>query len=349
MTLFKGQIQASHSPFGAAWARSVAAVACVGALVGLASACATTASNGPKTADIERPPVPEPVAIESVTIAPLAFEEDGFAYVDGRTGESLSFEQVAERAKAADVVLVGEQHDLASHHEFQAKVIRAVASTGGPLAVAMEMVASNHADAMRRFSDGEIDADGLAAATNWEREWGHLFEIYRPILDEARAADARLYGVNAPRTLVRALAKKGVEGLSAEEREQLPELDMGDEVHKRGIQEFFERHHPAIDRHKAFDSFYRVQVLWDEAMAANSAKAFKEVGKVVVVAGNGHIAGYRAIPRRLQRRAPSAQLLTIVPVTIDSDDDPMQVAKEAVAGREADIIAIEREREVLAL
>lgn len=345
MTLFKTRDRASFLPSSAL----VAAPLALACLV-VASGCATTGTkSGPASAKFDRPPVPEPVAIESVTIEPLKFDADGFAYVDGRTGASLSFAEVAERAKAADVVLVGEQHDLASHHEFQAKVIRAVAATGAPLAVAMEMVASNHADAMKRFSNGEIDADGLAAATNWEREWGHLFDIYRPILEESRAANARLYGVNAPRALVRALAKKGVDGLSDEERALLPELDMGDEVHKRGIQEFFERHHPAVDRHKAFDSFYRVQVLWDESMAANSAKALAEVGRVVVVAGNGHIAGYRAIPRRLQRRAPDAKLLTIVPVTISSEDDPIDVAKEAVAGREADIIAIEREREVLAL
>ena len=309
--------------------------------------CATTSHQAAGEVT-ERPSAPARQDPAAVTIAPLAFGPDGFAYVDGATGAALSKEDVFARVRAANAILVGEQHNLASHHRLQAEIVQ-VASDGGPLAVAFEMIANNHADALDRFSRGEIDIDGLFTATNWEKEWGHDFEIYRPIFVAAQAANAKLYGVNAPRTLVRALAKKGIEGLTDDERAQLPQLDLDDEEHRRGIQEFFEQHHPAIDRHKAFDSFYRVQVLWDESMAEGSAKALNEVGRVVVIAGNGHIAGYRNIPNRLLRRVPTAKMLTIVPVTLDDTDDAMEVAKDAVVEREADILAIERPRETFAL
>lgn len=315
----------------------------------LATGCATTK----QAAGPSEPPIAQAgEARDPATVAlePFEFEEDGFAYVDGRTGESLSFDEVAARAREAEVVLTGEQHDQASHHHLQARVVGALGEAQGGLAVGLEMVNWQQQEALDRFSEGEIDVDGLFSALDWERTWGHDADLYREVLAVGQEAGARFVALNAPRALVRAVAKKGLDGLTDEEKAQLPELDLTDEVHRSSIEAVFKHHHPPTGAGEAFERFYAAQVLWDESMADRSVKALESgAQRLVVLAGVGHVAGYRGIPQRIARRRPGTRLLTIVPITLSEKERPEDVARVAIAEGEADILAIKKPREVISL
>jgi uncharacterized iron-regulated protein len=315
--------------------------------------CATTAERAepPSAATAERP-VPVPVHPSAIELGPLAFESDGdgFAFVDGRTGEPMSFAKLDALATNADVVLVGEQHDQASHHRLQQRVLEALLPAGG-VGLGLEMVAWPHQSALERFGRGDIDVDGLFAALNWEKTWGHDAELYRDILVAAQQGGAGFIGLNAPRELVRAIARRGVDGLTDEERRQLPELDLNDKVHRESIESVFRAHHPPSGSGDSFDRFYAAQVLWDETMADRSVDglATGRFERVLVLAGVGHVAGYRGIPQRILRRRPDAKVLTIVPITVPAGESPEDAARAAVARRDGDILAIRRAREVVNL
>lgn len=320
-------------------------------LVGCASTQGARGPERPAPETAHRGPPPRDPA--GVTVGELAWDPaegaGGVAFVDGRTGEALTWAQVTSRLAAVDVAVVGEQHDQLPHHRLQARVIQALGqASAGKVSVALEMVPWSLQGPLDRYRAGEIDEDGLRAAVDWETTWGHDFELYRDIFRTGREVRARFVGVNAPRDLVRSVAREGVDGVTAEQREVLPELDLNDEEHKRQIQAVFEQHHPPAAG-GALDRFYAAQVLWDESMADGSAKALDEADKVVVLAGVGHVAGYRGIPNRLLRRRPEARLLTIVPITLDDGEDPQAVARAAVASGEGDILALIRPREVLSI
>lgn len=312
--------------------------------------CATTQSATSSRAPGERPlpPTHDPA---SVKVEELHFDdESGFAYVDGRTGKSLTWEQVKERVRAAEFVIAGERHDQAAHHRLQARLLEEMAGAGGTLSVGLEMVPWHLQAPLDRFSRGDLDVDGLFAALDWEKTWGHDAELYRDIFVTGQERGSRFVALNTPRELARAVAKNGLDGISDEERALLPELDLDDEEHRAELEAVFRHHHPPTGSGGAFENFYTVQVLWDESMAQRSVEA-RENGaeRVLVLAGVGHVAGYHGIPQRILRRLPDARLVTVLPVEVEEGETPEDAARMAVARGDGDILAIKRPREVVRL
>jgi uncharacterized iron-regulated protein len=263
-------------------------------------------------------------------------------------------DEVLSRARATPVVMIGEQHDQATHHALQADVVAALASDGPSLVVGLEMLPWERQEALDAFNAGRLDAEGLAAAVDWKSTWGFDFSLYAPIFRAGHERGATFRALNPPRALVRAVRAKGVEGLSAAERAILPELDLGDDAHRAWFRGLFqspdsagsarERHgpHHAMDD-AAFAGFYAAQVTWDEAMAQTTVRALEDGARqVVVIAGAGHVARGRGVPQRVERRRPDVRVLTIVPLAHVDRENVEATLREAVAVGEADVLAVPR-------
>ncbi len=315
----------------------VAAVVVVVTLtnVGCATVSVPAVPSSENSGRLGRRPAP---TTAGVVAAPLRFVDDGaFAWVDGKTGAALSFNDVVVRLKAHSVVMVGEQHDQSTHHEVQRRVVEALASPG--LVVGLEMLTWDKQGALDRFNAGDVDVAGLGAAVDWKVAWGFPLALYAPIFSTGHAGGGRFVALNAPRDLVRALRTKGYDGLAAEQQAQLPELDLDDSAHRRWFESVFSSAgHPL--QPAELDGFYRAQVLWDEAMADRAAAAIvvDHAEHVVVLAGAGHIAAGRGVPQRIERRL-QVPVLTVLPLSVGADtvDDEL---RGAIARAEADIIAI---------
>ena len=82
-------------------------------------------------------------------------------------------------------------------------------------------------------------------------------------------------------------------------------MDLNDPYHRAATEAIFAAHHMGPQDTEAF---YRVQVLWDEAMAQTAAEYLESPegqGKQLVVLAGGHHVRYGyGIPRRLFRRVP---------------------------------------------
>jgi uncharacterized iron-regulated protein len=321
--------------------RVVVAVATFALLVG--TGCATTSTEihrvtSEQRAVTRRPPPPG----VAPAIEPLRFVDDGrFAFVDGVTGKALAFEDVVARVKAHRVVVVGEQHDQLQHHEAQRRVIAACGEAGPGLVVGLEMLSWDKQPTLDGLNSGELDVAAFATAVDWKKAWGFDFSLYAPLFSTGREVGARFVALNAPKELVRALRKDGIEGLSADDAARLPELDLGDPLHRRWFEGIFRSAgHPLKD--EEVDGFYRAQVLWDEAMADRAVAALNDGARqVVVVAGAGHVAAGRGIPQRIERRLGGERVLTIVPMTVDAGSVD-EALRSAIENAEADILVIPR-------
>lgn len=312
--------------------------------------CATTQSASSDPPPQERP-IPKATDPASVTLEELQYEgPDSFAFVDGRTGQSLTWDQVKERALAAQFVVAGEQHDDLAHHLLQARLLEAMADDGKALAVGLEMVPWHLQDPLDRFTRGELDVEGLFVALDWQKTWGHNADLYREIFVAGQEHRSRFVALNTPRELARAVAKKGLAGLSAEEKAMLPDMDLDDQEHRAELEAVFQHHHPPTGSGGGFENFYAVQVLWDESMAERSVRA-SEGGaeRVLVLAGVGHVAGYHGIPQRILRRLPKAALVTVVPVPVEEGESPEEAVRMAIGRGDGDILAVKKPREVLHL
>jgi uncharacterized iron-regulated protein len=221
-------------------------------------------------------------------------------------GDLLSFSQLMEDLRRSQVIFVGESHDQWEHHQAQVKILQALITEGKRVVVAMEMFQRSQQPILDRWSQEHLTEEDFLKEIEWETTWGIDYSFYKGILDLAREHHLKVLGLNIPKELSRKVAQTGIDNLSPEDRNSLPEMDLKDRDHRRYIRSSYKGHSKGTA--KGFEYFYQAQCLWDEAMAETLSDFLdspEAEGKtILVLAGNGHIAFGFGIPGRLHRRIP---------------------------------------------
>ncbi|HKL49239.1 MAG TPA: ChaN family lipoprotein, partial [Desulfuromonadales bacterium] len=261
-------------------------------LLPLAAGCsANTAAIG----DPQSPyPPPKPPEVGDILHIPTGY------YVD----ESEMLDAVDD----ARIVYVGETHDNPASHRVELTVLKAVSeSYPGKAALGLEMFTPSQQDTLDRWVAGELSEKEFLKESGWYKQWKMEFALFRDILVFARDNDIPIIGLNADKDLVRKVGREGVEALTEEERQKVPQLDMDDPYHRAMTKAFFGDHDSGDNM---LESFLRVQTLWDETMAANIADYLSREDRkdhhMVVMAGGNHIRFGYGIPRRVFRRLPTS-------------------------------------------
>lgn len=241
-------------------------------------------------------------------------------------GEKLSFQQLLDDLQGARVIYIGESHDQIEHHRIQRRIISEFAVKGKDVVIAMEMFQKSQQPILDRWSQGLLTEEEFLREVKWDETWGMDYQLYKGILDEARDRRLKVLGLNVPRELVRKVAQSGLEGLSAEDRKGLPEMDLTDQQHRAYIESVYKGHEGGLARD--FEKFYQAQALWDEAMAENLSEFLSSPegqGKTaIVLAGKGHIVYRFGIPNRFYRRMPlSYKTVVLKEWRTGMGDDPM--------------------------
>jgi uncharacterized iron-regulated protein len=307
------------------------------AIVLLLSGCAARSPVAPPPATVPASSSAPPKHGERGATEPVALPH---RVVDGATGEPIAPEALAARLRAARVIFVGEEHPNPHHHAAQLEVLEAAHAADPNLGLGLEMLPRSAQPALSEYAraGSTVDDDAFKSAAAWKENWGFAFGLYRPLLAFARAHGLPVYALNAERALVRAVAKRGVEGLSADERARLPEMRPGPASHREMVREAFGGHGGGRFRDVAFERFYQAQLLWDETMAESIAAALRAPGaprRLVVIAGDGHTRR-DAVPARLARRGVG-EVLLVLPV-LESEKEA------AIADRAADVLWVLSDR-----
>lgn len=219
-------------------------------------------------------------------------------------GQRVSLSVMLDDLEGVQLILVGELHDEASHHQAQLTVIRALTEAGVSVAVGLEMFRSDSQAHLDRWVHGQMDEEAFKEVydANWSSDW----ELYRDILLYARETEIPLIGLNISRDISRKVAEQGFSSLTPEELGQLPPVSCSvDDTYMAFIRRAFGLH--GHDTEKNFTHFCEAQIVWDTAMASNLL-AF--LGKnpdytMVVLAGSGH-AWKRGIPEQVSRRSDTS-------------------------------------------
>jgi uncharacterized iron-regulated protein len=216
----------------------------------------------------------------------------------------------------APAVCFGETHDNAAHHRAQVRVASELAAraraAGAPFALGFEMFQTPFQSVLTSFALGSIGEPELLQGSEYATRWGYDFGFYRPLLELAREYQLPALALNAPAELTRKIADQGLDGLSAEERASLPELDLNDAEHRAYVSEQLGAFHADQG---SLDNPYAVQVVWDETMADTASEWLSSNGdaaRLLIIAGLGHC-HRSAVPARITRRTGSA-VLAVGPV-----------------------------------
>ena len=222
-------------------------------------------------------------------------------YLDVYRGEPIDFEEMVESLTNARLIYIGEVHTIKRHHRFQLRVIEALYQKNTQLAIGLEMLPFTVQEHLDRWIEGDLNEKEFLKLIDWKGNWNIDFDLYKPIFDFAREKKIRLLALNAPRSLVKTVARKGVEGLTEEEKDMLPPVIPSSEEHRKLLA-------LSLKRHKTFGgdmqkSIYEAQDVWDSTMAHYVVEYLKsEEGSdktIVVLAGSGHMSYGYGIPTRV--------------------------------------------------
>ncbi|MFQ5962912.1 MAG: ChaN family lipoprotein [Candidatus Scalinduaceae bacterium] len=222
------------------------------------------------------------------------------------TGEKITFSQLADSFDGTRIVYVGEIHSNKESHDVQLKVLKEFYKKyGDNIAVGMEMFKRPHQDVLDKWTGGEISEEDLLSSTDWWHEWGFDYSLYKDIMDFTRDNKISVVALNITREFQKKISKKGIEGLSKEERESLPEIDTDDFYHRRYLERIMKGHGDK-DMSDEFERFYTVQCAWEDVMADSISRYLSSPRgrdkEFLVFIGGGHIIYHFGVPKRVFRR-----------------------------------------------
>lgn len=230
---------------------------------------------------------------------------------------TVTLEEALPQLLSAPLVVVGEQHSEALHHEMQRKVIAALVAAGRPVAVGLEMFRRESQAELDRWVAGELSPADFEKA--YYRNWNYPWAAYRTVFDYAREHGVPLVGLNVAPAITRQVARDGFESLSTTQRGQLPaavtcEVDA---AYMAYIRQAFGAH---AHGHLDFTNFCEAQLVWDKSMALHAIAYLKERPEIlmVILTGIGH-AWKPGIPAQLKAYGglPAVVILPEVPGDID--------------------------------
>lgn len=212
-------------------------------------------------------------------------------------GEESKVADAIGRAKAADIVIVGEVHDNPAHHRVQAEF----AAELRPAAIVFEMLAPDQAPPLMALRADGATIEAQSALLDWDKSGWPPFDQYAPIMDAA--PQAALYGAHLPSAAVRAAFEKGAAQVFKGDTAQFglaEPLDAAEQAEREEMQ--FDAHCQAMPR-ELMPGMVEAQRLRDAALSQQIVKALAENGApVLVITGNGHADRGWGIPALLGYR-----------------------------------------------
>ncbi len=243
--------------------------------------------------------------------APVILKQDkpNFCIVGGRSGKDFSGEAAFKSIIwKSDVVYVGETHDEPLDHMAQLEALKAMRiARGGKIAVGFEMVVSTLQPVLDDYAAGKLTEDGFREKADWKTGKGFDFALYKPLFDFVIQNKLRALALNVPRAVIKKIARTGLDSLTPEEKQYLPEkLEVT--KHKKYneyLKESFGGHgSTSTVTTFAFDNYLASMAAWNEGMGSRIV-AFLEANPdyaVLVIAGNGHLMYNAAIPASVKAR-----------------------------------------------
>lgn len=246
-------------------------------------------------------------------------------------GEVIAFDRMVEEVRRADIIFIGEVHDVRSHHQAELALIKALHESDAPLVIGLEMFRSDSNAALDAWIAGTLSLEEFLPSyyDNWREPW----PLYRDIFLYAREHRIPFLGLNIPDAIAETVSRGGFASLSPEERKRLPpgiSCDI-DARYMDFIKKAYADHTP---NGRGFARFCEAQMVWDKTMAWNMIQFLKKnPGRtMVVLAGVGH-AWKRGIPEQVVRQSPFAYKV-IMPIV------PGQVEKKTVTVQDADYLLL---------
>lgn len=210
------------------------------------------------------------------------------------TGVPLDVEGAVSMLSGSRLICLGETHDNAEAHRVELEIVKAFeARFPGRIAIGMEMFRSPVQPVLDRWTRGEIDEKTMLRGTHWYQDWGMDFDLYRGILEFARSNHIDVIALNPPEELQRQTANKVTAPIDV------------DPYQRKAMEAVFGGH---VAGAGMFDSFLRVQLLWERSMADRIVDYWRSSRgadkRLIPITGGWHVQYGFGVPKKVIQKMP---------------------------------------------
>ena len=234
-----------------------------------------------------------------ITLCPLVsaaentktYRQPRATWLEPDSGEILNQHDFMRELSKKQVVLLGEQHDIAEIHRWQMHTAALLYAHRPNMVMGFEMFPASSQPVLDRWVAGELTTEQFLEAVEWQKVWGFPPEIYLPLFHFCRQNNIRMVGLNCYRELVTRVGKEGWEAIPEAERDGLTPAAKALPGYAEFLQSMVGDAAP-MGGMGVTERFIRAQQTWDRAFACNIAKAIEANGNdplVIGIIGQGHL------------------------------------------------------------
>lgn len=259
------------------------------------------------------------------------------SYVISDHESSIGLELLAADLAAADIVVLGEEHDAVLAHEAHLDILKALHRRRSDIVVSMEMFERDVQSVLYLYLAGDIDENEFLSRS---RPWPNYARDYRPIVEFARQNRLEVLAANAPRKLAAQVSKQGIDsvrGSADVARETTAPADDYWRAFEAAMRE-----HIGTGSTEALQRMYAAQCLKDDTMAESIADHWRKTAAegrsplFVHICGKFHSDYRRGTVMRLEQRLPDADIRV---VSVQVSPDP-ELGVYATSPRLADYVLL---------
>lgn len=211
---------------------------------------------------------------------------------------------------AANVFLLGEQHDNPQHHQIQQEIIEKLGRDGRLRAVVFEPIDWTEQGVLSQLNPDNVKK--LPKKIEWDKSGWPDYEFYRPLIETAVKYKARIIAGGLPKNRLGLLYSHGYEGAFT-----APEIER---LHVRSIlkpeaagllsKEIFVGHCKMIPEDQVL-KMIPIQRARDAAMIRGFQNEAPIDGVTVFILGAGHARKEFGVPTLLKLAAPNTRIWSV--------------------------------------
>lgn len=270
----------------------------------------------------------------SAAIGQIKLDAEQYRIFDGK-GNPATMADVLKAAAASDALFLGEQHDDAVGHAFQAEIFRQIVATemaNRKIGLTLEMFERDVQIVLDEYLSGLITENHFLLSS---RPWGNYKWDYRPLVEVAREKKLPVIAANAPRRYINMVSRNGrdaLKGLSKDAMKSLPPLPYA-EPSAAYSAKFKALMGPSPEAQMGIDKILASQSLWDAAMAHAVATFLEKNKKGLAVHLNGsfHTENRLGTVEHLLKYRPKTRV-TVVTMRYEDDFRTFDKAKHTDIG-----------------
>lgn len=250
----------------------------------------------------------------SVSPTPPSTEFREGQIIDTANGQFISLEQLVSHLLQQDVVYLGEEHHNRFHINSALSVLNGLSAAGRRPVLAMEMFGWDAQPLLDRYVGGaELSRQEFLSQVGWSQNWGGAFETYEPLVAFAKHERLGLVALNPPKSLVRLVAREGLDHARQEADwkrwKMQDETIVDDPLYRQRIFDQLRACHGG-GSDDMYRTMYEASMVRDEGMARTVVALVESIreqsdalaGPVVSYTGGGHVQYNLPVANRVVRR-----------------------------------------------